>query len=583
MGSLGFGVLFGIPFMTFLPIVDRELRVAARRRTTYLTRIVAAALVILIFGGLQLTQAFRLGTFFTTGQTQFFVLKWLGFLFACSAGVFLTSDALSEEKREGTLGLLFLTDLRGYDVVLGKFISHSIQAFYGLLAAFPVLAVSLLAGGVSGGEFWRMMLVFCNTLFFSLSVGLLVSSISRDAMKAINGTLLFCLLLVAGLPLADWAVAGWDPTQFAPQLSLASPGYLFVTAGPVATKAYWLQLGFQHFLGWVFLAASSVCTPRAWQDKTASANASGSSLWRFWRYGTPRGRAAFRQRLLARDPILWLALRDRWLPRLVWSVAWLTLGLICWGILQSEGLKVPLTIVYYSQALLALALHLWMASQASRFFVDAVRTGAMELVLVAPVNPPQIVHSQWKALWRTFLFPALLLVGMKTAGGLVVILEMQKGMAGASAGAGFNFVDSQIATIAASTVNFVADLLAVAWFGMWMGLTTKKTTMAVVKTFTFVIVLPWLALMFLQGFLMAIFAFTLGGGGVFGARFWLLVPAIITIVNLGKDIFFVCWSRRRLLFRFRDTVARDGPVVSRLPPPLPSPPKPPLIASPTKP
>ena len=108
--------------MTFLPIVDRELRVAARRRTTYLARIGAAALVILIFGGLQVTQAFRLGMFFTAGQTQFFVLKWLGFLFACSAGMFLTSDSLSEEKREGTLGLLFLTDLHGYDVVLGKFI-----------------------------------------------------------------------------------------------------------------------------------------------------------------------------------------------------------------------------------------------------------------------------------------------------------------------------------------------------------------------------------------------------------------------------------------------------------------------------
>src|SRR5438552_7786434 len=117
--------IFGIPSMTFLPIVDRELRVASRRRTTYLARIGAAALVILIFGGLQLTQAFRLGSFFTAGQTQFFVLKWLGFLFACSAGVFLTSDALSEEKREGTLGLLFLTDLRGYDVVPGKFLSHS--------------------------------------------------------------------------------------------------------------------------------------------------------------------------------------------------------------------------------------------------------------------------------------------------------------------------------------------------------------------------------------------------------------------------------------------------------------------------
>jgi hypothetical protein len=570
--------------MTFLPIVDRELRVAARRRTTHLVRIAAAALVILIFGALQLTQVFRSGMFFSMGQTQFFVLKWLGFLFAGSAGVFLTSDALSEEKREGTLGLLFLTDLRGYDLVLGKFISHSIQAFYGMLAAFPVLALTLLAGGVSGGEFWRMMLVCCNTLFLSLAVGLLVSSISRDAVKAVNGTLLIGLVLMGGLPLADWASADWDPTKFAPRLSWASPGHLFVTAGPMVTNAYWLQLGLQHGLAWTFLAGASLCTPRAWQDKAKGVNAAGSSVWRFWRYGTPRGRTALRQKLLAQDPILWLALRDRWLPRMVWTVGWLVLGLISWGIFHSGDFKLPLTVGYYSQSLFALALYLWMASLASRFFVDGVRTGAMELILVAPVTPPQIVRGQWLALRRTFLFPALLVLGLKTVGGLVMILEMQKTMASTSAGPGFNFVNSQMVNVVAGAVNFVGDLLAIAWFGMWMGLTTKKATIAVVKAFAFVIVLPWLALMFLQGFVMGLLAFTLGAKGFFGGWFWWLPSVVIALVNLGKDVFFIRWSRHKLLTRFRDTVARDAPfVVPRAPPSFPSALKPPLIVSATKP
>ncbi len=55
---------------------------------------------------------------------------------------------------------------------------------------------------------------------------------------------------------------------------------------------------------------------------------------------------------------------------------------------------------------------------------------------------------------------------------------------------------------------------------------------------------------------------------------------LIVAVNLAKDIFFICWSRRRLLTRFRDDVMRDGPlVVPRAPPPLPSVLKPPLFAS----
>ena len=81
------------------------------------------------------------------GAIQFQMMKWFCFVIASLAGLFLTSDTLSEEKREGTLGLLFLTDLRGYDVVFGKLISHSTQALYGLLAAFPILGLTLLIGG----------------------------------------------------------------------------------------------------------------------------------------------------------------------------------------------------------------------------------------------------------------------------------------------------------------------------------------------------------------------------------------------------------------------------------------------------
>ena len=77
-------------------------------------------------------------------------LAFLGCLFS---GVFLTADSLSGEKREGTLGLLFLTDLKGYDVVFGKLIATSLNGFYALLAIFPVLALPLVMGGVT---FWEL-------------------------------------------------------------------------------------------------------------------------------------------------------------------------------------------------------------------------------------------------------------------------------------------------------------------------------------------------------------------------------------------------------------------------------------------
>src|SRR5437870_4597317 len=153
--------------MIFLPIVGRELRLASRRRGTYWNRAVAALCAILVFAG-SLWFEKQIGPK-ELGQHVFYVLSALFLVSSLVAGIRYTADCLSEEKREGTLGLLFLTDLRGYDVVLGKLAATSLDAFYGLIAIFPVLAIPLLLGGVLIGEFLRMTVGLANAVFFSLS------------------------------------------------------------------------------------------------------------------------------------------------------------------------------------------------------------------------------------------------------------------------------------------------------------------------------------------------------------------------------------------------------------------------------
>ena len=127
--------------MTFLPIVERELRVAARRRSTYFGRF-AGALIAMAVGGWLLMVTYRQPSN-QIGQALFIALSVMLFIYSIAAGARITADCLSEEKREGTLGLLFLTDLKGYDIVSGKLVANSLNTFYGLLAAFPVLAISL--------------------------------------------------------------------------------------------------------------------------------------------------------------------------------------------------------------------------------------------------------------------------------------------------------------------------------------------------------------------------------------------------------------------------------------------------------
>src|SRR5882724_7405645 len=133
--------------MTFLPIVARELRVAARRRSTYWTR-AGAALFVIVAGTWVFLMMLREPPEIAA-KVIFGVLTGSAGLYCLLRGVGATADCLSEEKREGTLGLLFLTDLKGYDVVFGKLVATSLNSFYGLLAVFPVLAIPLLLGGVT--------------------------------------------------------------------------------------------------------------------------------------------------------------------------------------------------------------------------------------------------------------------------------------------------------------------------------------------------------------------------------------------------------------------------------------------------
>src|ERR1044071_2389392 len=106
--------------MTFLPIVDRELRVRARQKMTHRFRVGSAFAAILLVVFILFMPA-ATSSPQSIGQPMFHLLSWLAFAYCLMEGARTTADCLSEEKPNGTLGLLFLTDLKGYDVGQGKF------------------------------------------------------------------------------------------------------------------------------------------------------------------------------------------------------------------------------------------------------------------------------------------------------------------------------------------------------------------------------------------------------------------------------------------------------------------------------
>jgi ABC-type transport system involved in multi-copper enzyme maturation permease subunit len=256
--------------MTFLPIVSRELRVLSRRRSTYWVRTGSALAVIIL--GTWMFLAMQRESPQTISNVLFGLLTGTAELYCLFSGVRSTADSLSYEKREGTLGLLFLTDLKGYDVVLGKLVATSVNGLYGVLAVVPMLAVPLLMGGISLAEFGRMALVAVNTLFFSLCIGMFVSSISKHAQRAALGTMLLILIAVAAGPLAGWYLALLNkprPMQLWP--FYPSPGFSYYLAWDIAyvkgAKDFRNSLITIHAIGWVALILSAFIAPRSWKDR----------------------------------------------------------------------------------------------------------------------------------------------------------------------------------------------------------------------------------------------------------------------------------------------------------------------------
>jgi len=570
--------------MTFLPIVARELRVAARKRSTFWLRVIAALVSLVIGSGVMvLTKSGAFSTA-TLGGVLFGALTWLALGAALATGLFFTSDCLSEEKREGTLGFLFLTDLRGYDVAGGKLLATSLRGFFALLAVFPILATTLLMGGVTGVQFWKTALALVNALFCSLAAGMFVSAISRDPQKAMAGTLFLLLVWMGGGPLADGVLAAVKRHSFNPIWSLSSPFYVFTAVSPWGKTPFWTGLFITQGVAWFLFALASVLVPRTWQERRTTKSTASITTWSYaWRYGGARRRAALRRKLLGQNPILWLACRERWQSLGIWAMAIVVLSafllLLLYDLLGEAWMVWNLV----SFAFVWL-LYLWAASQACRFFIEARRSGLIELLLAAPPSVKEIVHGQWRALVRLFGVPVVLLLTVQLVG-TCFSTRASWGQVSAQMGGGLALATALLSS-GASVAITAANLVALSWFGMWMGMTSKTNNLATLKTIVFVQLIPGLAAGFASALavpLLLMPAILKGGllssSAVPQMMVWvpLISIAVGALLNISKDIGFFVWSRRTLYSSFREQATRSlvpfRYVASPLaPPPIAAPP-----------
>jgi hypothetical protein len=525
--------------MTSLPIVERELRVAARRHGTYSLRLfmVLAAIALGVFFYAINSQMLPA----TLGPKIFRGLSALALIYGLASGRWLTADCLSVEKREGTLGLLFLTDLRGHDVVLGKLAATSLNAFFCLLAILPVMAVPMMMGGVSTGEFWRMSLVLVNTFLLALAIGLLASVLSWDSRRAMGLNFLM-LLGLAGVPAVFAAgIAFVSPSNLVINpLLFTCPAYSFDLSSDAKFKwqsgYFWASIGVTHALTWLLVVLASTRLPGSWQDQPVeSSKKRRRDFWQFRIYGTVSKRLALRKRLLAVNPFFWLAARAWFKPFGVW-LAVMFVGL--WWLFVLVVLHTNWSDEFFcliTGFILNCLLKLWIAVEIGHRLAEDQKIGALELLLTTPLTVCDILRGQMLALRRFFFGPLIFIIAVEL---FLVTVNAPRSLQTNANVLSFGLK---------GLVILLTDVTALIGVGILSALTARSPNIATVRTIFRVLILP--SLLFL-----ALSMITLFSGNNFELRYYILLWFWI---GLGADIVFGLPAWWQVLTRFRHLAARE--------------------------
>jgi hypothetical protein len=501
----------------FLPVASREASVAARKLFSYDFRSIIAAIFALV--------AFRrlfAPNWVSAGPPLLETLGLMGFIYATCGGAFKTFDALSREKREGTLGLLLLTDLKPFQILVGKLLSASALTVFGLLAFLPILSMPMLVGGVVFDQVVRLAVSLVAAILLSMSWGLYISAAARNYVSALGGAATL-VMIFAFLPL-DLA-ARLDPSldtfsletlvcHFTPAL----PFKLAFTVNPDLVQFFWPSILCNVTLALAWVSAAIIILPSRCHEGSAKSKFIERLRRRFHelRYGSSACRRQIRRVLLDRNPLFWLANRDR--------VSSVGLTALCGGILLVGyffSISEPALLIA------SLVVLFRMAHASSHGISEDQKNGALELVLSTTIPAPEILDGLNRAMLRRFVAPVALVVFWSW---LIII---------PTSGALFTMF------VVCSSILLIATWLALSWVGLWFALRRKPTAAA--WTALAVVVLPpwliWVASIFPK---------------LFDSTYADLQPiaaVVCCFVGVFHCILVTLWARRILADNFREAAA----------------------------
>jgi ABC-type transport system involved in multi-copper enzyme maturation permease subunit len=490
-------------------VLIRELRVESRRPLTHWLRVGAGVALLvgcLLATGMEFVGGAAFGG--SVGSAIFRVIDGTVLLAIILVVPLLTADCINREVRDGTLGLLLLTALTSRAIVVAKVAAQAIRAFSVYLTALPFVAIPLLLGGIHWENLAFAATVDFAVLLLALAAGLIASTIIRQRAGAaifalaLSFFLAFLwmgfhqllMFLYLGRRLGTNSVpafilGAWDEDLL---LSLAR---LFQSNLDFSEIAFWGGPGQATIsissptalvgMQWVsrlvgMLAASltfliiTISFVASRLNKTAKSDPLPSWMLslrkifcepRYWRLLFQRKMT----RSLNRNPIGWLQ-QYTWHARCgKWALCMLVILVQSFAAANNAAWSLV-------QPSLGLTVLIGAALVSCNSFRLERENGAMELLLVSPLSPAQIIFGRLRGCWMQLL-PAVLVVILACLIVSYPWIELSR---------------PQFSELRASLWLFLGGAVAVPIIGLYLSMSRLPAVGSFALTLIVGLAIPWL-------------------------------------------------------------------------------------------
>lgn len=385
------------------------LRTESRRLRTYILRLTVCVVI-----GLFLLQAYEQQMWLgAAGLSYFTSITVINVIILLLAGISTFASVITEEKEQGTMGLLRMTPMSAPSVLLGKTVGRLLGVTSVLLLQLPFVVLAVTLGGVSLQQVFAVEIALLGFMVLMCGLGLFWSVLLARSRSA---SLMVGVTVVAVVMVRIWALSvqagAW---RFMPGL--------FVSVATVVPFERNIVTRLVEILGTGW--GGGLVGYQAWRDAAVGAGLFGASCLLYGRFardsisstGTRpwRFRGLFARRNASDRDAATLRRRPAMRRGLIspgrawrWPIVWKDFNFLTGGVTGAVGKVVLVAVLMGAFTLLALGMHEEPDAEdyGTLLFVIMCFLTGLELV----VQSGRIFNREWR--WGTLQMQGMLPVSV---------------------------------------------------------------------------------------------------------------------------------------------------------------------------